>query len=1159
MNVRPWRFRSSVRHPRRLAGKGPAGPQWAAVVLLALATVAMAGLEVRSTRATPRAASSRSAGPGTVADYAHVGTWALPQGPSEPLDLALGAGGDLYVADGHQRAVLAYHANGTRWASWPPPVIADVLVPLAVAYDAGRQRVYTLWQRYDTVDGGGEPTPGPLYLDRRGIDGSTDNTVLPLQFVPGASDMAMDPTTGDLLVLSAAAVYRLRMPNATLAGSFPVASQPGLSPSLAVLRDGRVVVAGPNDGELRLYAPDGAPLAAWRLGQGVPVALGADDAGLLYVLLRQPAQGALFPLVVVLNGTGAEVASYTAGALAASPVPPGAWPWSLAVSAAGAALTTGASRFELHRFEPGWVPAWALSGRWRRERYVPVGHPTYGEAPMALAANDSGGVDVLDAAEGRVVAFDANGRATVVAAAPYAALDLALDDSGRRFVTTSDGWLDRLAPGDQITPTWRTACGCDLGGRLAAIAGSVFVTRPRGLAIGAIDGALGTNDRGYQLPEAVGLWPSDVAIGPDGQLYSADLVSAQVHRWRAGQPEAWPAGLLAGPRRLAGGHLADGTPVMAGLMADGLVEMHTLDGNLVSRWLPVLAGGNSFSPLDVAMDTEGLIWLADARTRAVHLFAPGASIPPTPPVPPTPAPTTDLTCLVQGDKVAAPARLVLGNTVGVTLTLAASCPARARLLGADVVLVIDRSLSMATGGLVAAQDAARAFVELLDVRYHRVALVSFSDEATVNVPLTTNVPVVLDGLRALDADGGTNIAAAIERAAANLRDFGRPEALPVIVLLTDGRLDPTAQDPRPLAEQARNGGVQLYAIGLGRNVDEGLLRQLAGGADRYFFAPTPGDLFPIYGQILRLVLSSLAGNLVIEDVLADGMGYVDQSARPPSLVSFDRLSWGRSLLPATGITLTYQLRPSRPGCQPTSRQAVASYTDADGASREHVFPLPTVCVDAPTPTPTRPPTATPTTTPTPAVIHLPIVYRDACVPGYRHADVVLLIDTSDSMAGEKLAKAKLAAVDFVGLLQLPEDQAAVIGFDSGYHIAAPLTGSRGQLETAIARLSSGSGTQIDRALRAAVGELRSSRHLPASRPVIVLLSDGRHNGDPRDVLAAAEEARGARMVVYAIGLGADADANLLRQAAGPERYYAAPDADALAEIYRAIAGIIPCR
>jgi Mg-chelatase subunit ChlD len=1129
--------------------------------VLAASLVALPAVAALGPTDPPASRGTASGRPGAISSYAHIGTWRLPQGPSEPLDLAFGPTGDLYVADGLRRVVMAFHANGERWASWPSPAIAEGMVPIAVTFDPVRQLLYTLWQRYDPAADGGAPQPGPLYLDRRAPDGGTDNAVLSLQFLPGGTDMAMDPTTNELLVLSGDRVTRIRMPGATRSGGFAVDTTRGLPTRLAVLADGRVALAGSGMSAVALYDPAGIPAGQLETPEGSPVALALEPGGALQVLLQAAARrGPDTPLLVTFSANGTRIASRVAGALGVPPVPPGGWPWSLAASPDGLAFSTGAARFLVARFSPGWAPAWTLSGRWVRARFTPLNLTRGSDPTLALAVRPDDGLEVLDPDEGRVLAYDSSGRASVVGAVPVDAVDLAVDDEGRRFVSTAGGQLWQLAPGDEITPTWQVACDCSLGGRLATGTGVVYATQPRTLTVGTFDALAGLSGRSLQLPDAVGLWPADVASGSDGRLYTADLVTAQVHAWRADEaPVGWPAGLLAGPRRLTGGHLADDTPVIASLQADNQVELHGLDGNLAARFAPRLSNNELFSPVDIAMDTEGLVWLADAHARAVHLFAPSAGVPSTPETPPTPAPTSDTSCHVVGDKVAAPSQVIVGQSVGVTLTLAASCPDRAKLLGADILLVIDRSTSMSTGGLSAAQDAARAFIEMLDVRYHRVGLASFSDDASIDVPLTTNVPVVIDGLGRLVANGQTNLAAAVSRAQDNLVAFGRQQALPVIVLLTDGRLDPSAADPRPTALDARNAGTQIYTIGLGSNVDQPLLRDLAGRPDHYFFAPTAGDLFPIYSQILRLVLSSLAGNLIIDDSLADDMAYIEGSAKPPALVAFGRLSWGRSLLPATGITFTYRLRTTRPGCQPTNREAKASFTDADGQAREFVFPVPTICAVAPTPTATRVPTATATATPKPVAIHLPILFKSSCVPGTAHADVVLLIDTSDSMVGEKLNGAKFAAIDFVNLLNLPADQASIIGFNSSYQIASGLTGSRPALISAIQHLANGRGTQIDRALRAAVNELRGGRHKPLNRSVIILLSDGQHNGDPADVLAAASDARADKMVVYAIGLGSDVDVALLSKVAGSGRYFPAANPSSLSDIYRSIAGIIPCR
>ncbi|MFN8423827.1 MAG: vWA domain-containing protein, partial [Anaerolineae bacterium] len=127
-------------------------------------------------------------------------------------------------------------------------------------------------------------------------------------------------------------------------------------------------------------------------------------------------------------------------------------------------------------------------------------------------------------------------------------------------------------------------------------------------------------------------------------------------------------------------------------------------------------------------------------------------------------------------------------------------------------------------------------------------------------------------------------------------------------------------------------------------------------------------------------------------------------------------------------------------------------------------------------------------------------------------------------------------------------------------VAAGLTRDAATLVRAIDGLASSPGTRIDRALRAAAGELAGSpSRFPGSRGVVVLLSDGTQNG-PNDAVhdvAAALKASGA--LVFAIGLGSDADAALLAAVASPGGYRAAAEGEVLDGIYRELAATVACR
>jgi uncharacterized protein with von Willebrand factor type A (vWA) domain len=82
-------------------------------------------------------------------------------------------------------------------------------------------------------------------------------------------------------------------------------------------------------------------------------------------------------------------------------------------------------------------------------------------------------------------------------------------------------------------------------------------------------------------------------------------------------------------------------------------------------------------------------------------------------------------------------------------------------------------------------------------------------------------------------NGGTNIAAAVQKAGQLLKTSAAPDALRRLVLLTDGRIDSyqsreaAAMVSRLADEQSH---VELYAFGVGRGVDKGELVRIIQGA-----------------------------------------------------------------------------------------------------------------------------------------------------------------------------------------------------------------------------------------------------------------------------------------------------------------------------------------
>jgi tight adherence protein B len=166
------------------------------------------------------------------------------------------------------------------------------------------------------------------------------------------------------------------------------------------------------------------------------------------------------------------------------------------------------------------------------------------------------------------------------------------------------------------------------------------------------------------------------------------------------------------------------------------------------------------------------------------------------------------------------------------------------------------------------------------------------------------------------------------------------------------------------------------------------------------------------------------------------------------------------------------------------------------------------------------------------------------------AAIALVIDTSNSMSGQKIRAAIAAASSFVAT-QRNGGLLAVYGFDSQAYPAARLSADRTEIATAISQLGTGgqSGTALYGAVQMAAEDLHDA---PAQRKVIVLLTDGASAGDTATIDDALAAAKDSRVDIYPIGIattGAAASAldQLARETGG--RATTATSSAGLAAIY----------
>lgn len=1027
--------------------------------------------------------------------------------------MALGAG-TVLVADAYGNQVQVYDDSGQLTDRWDAPASIAVtgtdavIVPMRVTVDPALDVAYVLWQRW-AFPPSVAPAPETVWIERRDLAGVDERTLTALP-IWQLGDIAWHAETGHLFVAADRTIHRIDPASGTVT-ALPVLYPAALLASLAASGE-RLALAtrGVTGNRVALFTLDGAHVG--DVATTVPpVAVARREPDGFTLLLAPPdpaARDAALLVDVAADGTlGAERTVAELDMPGPSSLD---WPWSLAASAERVALTSTMPRLIGDSPTPARVHAIAWGQIDGVLRSLAFG--TSLVAPYQPSRDNSGrtrGAPAVSASGAGVAVLDCSASTSIVSNSDCG-------HSGSRALQLDAGLGLRSG---RLVPQEAVDVAIDGTGRLFVVTADAFrYARSAGKVLIAASSLMRLGSVHTGLPE----WsvPCDCP---------------------------------------AGGRLAAGTGVLYATRPQRR-EVGAYDPGTGTGLATVTLGQpRGMWPSDVTIGPGGKLYLSDRNGPAVHTFRPEEGPVPPPAEPgPTPTPST-YQCTVRGDKTAGPSQVVLGQTAGVTLTLHADCPTRTEATGADIVMVVKTWTGRRSEGAIprSAIATSRALLGQLDFTLHRAGAV-FSPRdrstglSTLRFPLGTDPVPILTHLNGQVSQGGS-VARLIADAIDMLTTDARPNALQVIVVVAslNGVTQETETTKQALVA-ARNVGILTFVI-----VEDPMpgLADAVGSPARVLVNPSPSQLYTIYANILRIAGISMAGNLTIDDAMAPDIDLVPGSARPAAVERDARLSWGRSLLPATGLTLTYRVRPTRVGILPVNEVAVARYTDFDGAERELVYPAPEIEVVMPTATPT--PSATPT--PEPVAIYLPIALKAQCLATTGRVDVVLLIDASVSMAGDNFAAAKRAAKAFVGELDLAHDQAAIIGFNGAPSVASRLSRDARALAAAIDGLALAPGTRIDLALREAIDLLQvSPSRRPKNRPVIILLTDGAHEGSGEDVVREAERGRRHGIKLYAIRLGSAASDVLLRRIADRDGYFEAPDAAMLEGIYRAIAGDVPC-
>jgi Ca-activated chloride channel homolog len=135
----------------------------------------------------------------------------------------------------------------------------------------------------------------------------------------------------------------------------------------------------------------------------------------------------------------------------------------------------------------------------------------------------------------------------------------------------------------------------------------------------------------------------------------------------------------------------------------------------------------------------------------------------------------------------------------------------------------------------------------------------------------------------------------------------------------------------------------------------------------------------------------------------------------------------------------------------------------------------------------------------------------------------IVLDTSGSMEGEKIANARAAIERFLDQLVDAEDEVFLYGFSAHATLIQDWTTNRSAVSSSLRRVRAAGGTAMYDAMVEAVPMAQGGRN---RKKAIVLISDGNDTNSRSDARDVAQIVRETEVLVYAIGIDGRAETTI---------------------------------
>lgn len=257
--------------------------------------------------------------------------------------------------------------------------------------------------------------------------------------------------------------------------------------------------------------------------------------------------------------------------------------------------------------------------------------------------------------------------------------------------------------------------------------------------------------------------------------------------------------------------------------------------------------------------------------------------------------------------------LAPGEDVLITDTLyidrLSQCPA-GQAKPIDIILLIDRSGSMAGMPITQALQAARDFVNAADLSVTQIGIMFFNDAPTHSLPLSQDRVGMISFLQNVVGDGGTSADLALKQTREELTGARhRSQAQSMLILLSDGG-SPTPPIAEQEARSAKQAGVHIVVIGIvGSGLNAPLLQSIASSSTDYHSVSDISTLAGLYTELAQATNRIRASQVLVTERY--NQSAFDLVSGPAD--AQNQIVWNVGTLADQSKRLDYRLKPKALG------------------------------------------------------------------------------------------------------------------------------------------------------------------------------------------------------------------------------------------------------